>query len=246
MSSGSAVSKPSPRRSSASTKASMTRTGLSLSTQSSRLPGNSDSCPRSASSMYPAIPAPDARDVTVERVTITLADDKMMLRVEAEGRKLRQPFTIVASARGRPRYDPDRSALLFEPEVVTVENITIRGGSVAEKVEGATGRLKGRLGETLREGAAKIDAGAALIAERGIKAYLAAHPIYRLKDDAKGLVLRTLLRSIAIEKDTLVVTVSLWGLTLSAALWGLLLLGVAIFAAQLIRHPHWGLSPAFG
>jgi hypothetical protein len=187
-----------------------------------------------------------AKDVTVERATIALADDKMMLRVEAEGRKLGQPFTIVASARGRPRYDPDRSALLFEPEVVTVENITIRGGSVAEKVEGAAGRLKGRLGETLKDGASKIDAGAAVIAEQGIKAYLATYPIYRLKDDAKGLVLRTLLRAIAIENNTLVVTVSLWGLTLSAALWALLLLGVAIFAVQLIRHPRWGLSPAFG
>ena len=184
-----------------------------------------------------------AKDVTVERVTIVLADDKMALRVEAEGRKLGQPFGIVASVRGRPRYDPDRSALLFEPELVTVESLTVRGGSVAEKVEGAAGRVKGRLGEILKDGASKIDAAAAVIAEQGIKHYLATYPIYRLKDDAKGLVLRALLRAVAIEKDTLVVTVSLWGLTLSAAPWGLLLLAVAVFAVQLMRHPGWGLSP---
>ena len=184
-----------------------------------------------------------AKDVTIERATIALADDKMMLRVEAEGRKLGQPFTVVVSVRGRPRYDPDRSALLFEPEVVTVENLTIRGGSVAERFEGTAERVQGRLGEILKAGASKIDASAAVIAEQGIKYYLATHPIYRPKDDAKGLVLRTLLRAVAIEKDTLVVTFSLSGLTLSAAPWGLLLLAVAIFCVQLIRHPGWGLSP---
>jgi len=183
------------------------------------------------------------KDITVERVTVTLADDRMMLKVQAEGRKLGQPFTVVASARGRPRYDPDRGALFFEPDTVTIEDLTLRGSSVGDRVESAAGRLKGRLGEIVKDKASEIDASAARIAEQGIKLYLSTFPIYRLKDDAKGLVVRALLRAVAIENNTLVVTFSLWGLTLIAAAWGLLLLALAIFAVQLIRHPGWGLSP---
>ena len=183
------------------------------------------------------------KDITVERVTVTLADDRMMLKVQAEGRKLGQPFTVVASTRGQPRYDPDRGALFFEPDTVTIEDLTLRGSSVGDRVESAAGRLKGRLGEIVKDKASEIDASAARIAEQGIKLYLSTFPIYRLKDDAKGLVVRALLRAVAIENNTLVVTFSLWGLTLIAAAWGLLLLALAIFAVQLIRHPGWGLSP---
>src|SRR5262245_14679729 len=182
-----------------------------------------------------------AKDITVERVTIGLADDKMSLKVGAEGRKLGQPFTVVASARGQPRYDPDRGALFFEPDVVTIEDLTIRGSSVTEKVEGG-GRLKGRLGEVLKDNASKIDASAASIAEQGIKYYLTTFPVYRLKDDTKGLILRAVLRTVAIEKSALVVTFSLWGLTLSGVTWVVLLLALAVFVVQLIRHPKWGLS----
>jgi hypothetical protein len=184
-----------------------------------------------------------AKDITVERVTVTLADDRLMLKVLAEGRKLGQPFTVVASARGRPRYDPDRGALFFEPDTVTIEDLTLRGSSVGDRVESAAGRLKGRLAEIVKDKASEIDASAARIAEQGVKLYLSTFPIYRLKDDAKGLVVRAVLRAVAIENNALVVTFSLWGLTLFAAAWGLLLLALAIFAVQLIRHPGWGLSP---
>jgi len=182
-----------------------------------------------------------AKDVTVERTTIVIAENSLMLKVEAEGRKLGQPFTVVASARGRPRYDPDRGALFFEPDVVMIEDLTIRGRSVGDRVESGAGLLKGRLGEMVKDKASAVDAAAARIAEEGIKLYLSTFPIYRLKDDAKGLVVRTVLRAVAIEHNTLVVTFSVWGVTLIAAACGLLLLALAALAVLLIRNPAWGL-----
>jgi hypothetical protein len=182
------------------------------------------------------------KDITVERVTVTFADDRLMLKVEAQGRKLGQPFTVVASARGRPRYDPDRAALFFEPDAVTIEDLTLRGSSVGERVERAAGRLKGRLGEIVKEKASAIDAAAARIAEQGVKLYLSTFPIYRPKEDAKGLVVRAALRAVAIEDSSLFVTFSLWALTAFAVAWGLLLLALAVFAVQLTRHPGWGRS----
>jgi hypothetical protein len=179
-------------------------------------------------------------------VAVALTDDRLILKIEAEGRKLGQPFTVVASARGRPRYDPELQAFLFEADNVTIEKLTIRGGTVAEKADDVAARLKGRLGEVLKDSASKIGASATGLAEQGIKYYLAAYPIYRLKDDAKGLVVRTVLRTLAIENGALVVTVSLWGITLSGFGWGLLLLMVAVSMVQLARHPGWGRSSPSG
>ena len=71
---------------------------------------------------------------------------------------------------------------------------------------------------------------------------LSTFPIYRLKDDAKGLVVRTVLWAVAIENNTLVVTFSVWGVTLVAAACCLLLLGLAALAVLLVRNPAWGLS----
>jgi hypothetical protein len=129
---------------------------------------------------------------------------------------------------------------------VTIDGLTIRGATVAETLEGAAGRLKGRLGEVLKDTASKIDASAAPIAEQGIKYYLATYPIYRLKDDTKGLVVRTVLRTVAIEKGALVVTLSLWGITLSGFAWVLLLLAVTVSMVLLIRRPEWGRSALSG
>jgi hypothetical protein len=134
-------------------------------------------------------------------VTVILDDDMMMLKVEAEGRKLGQPFSVVASARGRPRYDPDRGALFFEPDNVTIEDLTLRGSSGGDRVENRTGRLKDRLGEIVKDKAAAIDISAAKIAEQGIKLYLSTFPIYRVKEGAKGLVVRAVLRAVAIENS---------------------------------------------
>jgi len=182
-----------------------------------------------------------AKDVTVQHLRITLTDDRMLLRVEAEVDKLGQHFTVAASASGRPRYESDDAALFFEPDIITIEDLTLQGGSMADRVETAAGRLKGRLGEIVKDRAPEIDAAAARIAEQGIKFYLSTFPIYRLKDDAKGLAVRTVLRAVAIENGTLVVTFSVWGLTFVAAALALLVLLLAALVVQLIRNPRWGL-----
>ena len=57
--------------------------------------------------------------------------------------------------------------------------------------------------------------------EIGIKAYLAARPVYRFKDDFKGLVLKATITDIAIDGDMLVVGVSLIKLTTAVAAWGI-------------------------
>jgi hypothetical protein len=82
---------------------------------------------------------------------------------------------------------------------------------------------------------AEAAAGAAIAG--GLKAYLAARPVYRFKDDVKGIVVRAALSDVTTNADTLVIK-----LTLTVAIGLAVLLAVVFLIAQLVRHPHWGLT----
>ncbi|TMJ22874.1 MAG: hypothetical protein E6G96_19295, partial [Alphaproteobacteria bacterium] len=73
-----------------------------------------------------------------------------------------------------------------------------------------------------------------------MKAYLATRPVYRFKDDFKGFVIKAALADVGIEQNTLVVRFSLWSLTVTVAIFALVLAGVLFVIYLLIRHPLWG------
>ena len=122
--------------------------------------------------------------------------------------------------------------MYFDAEDVKLDQLTIAGRSVVGEDEAATRR---RMTEA---------AGSAVqrLAETAIKAYLATRPVYRFKDDFKGFVLKAALINVAIEQNTLVVTFSLWSLTVTAVLFVLVLIGALAFIVFLIRHPLWGVG----
>jgi hypothetical protein len=86
---------------------------------------------------------------------------------------------------------------------------------------------------------AEAAAGAAIAG--GLKAYLAARPVYRFKDDFKGIVVRAALSDVTTNADTLVIKLTLIRLTLTVAIGLAVLLAVVFLIVQLVRHPHWGL-----
>jgi hypothetical protein len=175
------------------------------------------------------------RGVTVERAAISLADGRIQIRVEAHATALGQTFTTIAFARGTPRYNAEEGELFFDAEDVRLEDFTIGSGSLAERAERLGARIGGRLGEAVEQNLPRIEAAAAGIVAIGIKAYLAARPVYRFKDDFKGLVLRATITDIAIVGDMLVVGVSLIRLTIAVAAWGIGLALAALVGVWLWR-----------
>jgi hypothetical protein len=169
------------------------------------------------------------KGVTVDSATVAIADGRIELRVEVHATALGQSFAATASARGLPVYEAERGELFFEADNIAVSRIRPTGGNLAERVD------RSRLGQRLEEAAGKLVAA-------GIKAYLAARPVYRFKDDVKGIVLKAAVTNVAIESDRLVITVSLISLTRTVALFlGLLLLAL-ILLVQLRLHPGWGIG----
>jgi len=168
------------------------------------------------------------RDVTIERVDVALADNRLTLRSAMQSRVLQQPISATVSARGVPRYAAQEAAMYFDADEIRIEQLAIGGRTVVGE-EG--GRLANAIRSTLQG-----------VAEGGMKAYLAARPVYRFKDDFKGVVLKAALVDVAIEQNTLAVTFSLWNLTMAAAMFALILIMLVLVIYWLIRHPLWGLE----
>jgi Protein of unknown function (DUF1439) len=168
------------------------------------------------------------RDVTIERVDVALADNRLALRIATQARVLQQPVSATVSARGVPRYVAQEAAMYFDADEIKIEQLAIAGRTVV-------GEEGGRLGNAVRSTLQGL-------AESGIKAYLATRPVYRFKDDFKGFVLKAALVDVAIEQNTLTVTFSLWNLTMTAAMFALILIILGLVIYWLIRHPRWGLN----
>jgi hypothetical protein len=171
------------------------------------------------------------REVTIERVAVQLAENRMALRIEVRGTAMRQPVSATVSARGVPRYEAQKGEMYFDADDVKLDQLTIGGRSVAGDEDAATRR---RLTEA-------AGAGVQRLAETAIKAYLATRPVYRFKDDFKGIVLKAALVAVTIEQSTMVVTFSVWNLTVTVAIFALVLIVLLLIIYWLIRHPLWGL-----
>ncbi len=176
----------------------------------------------------------EVKGVTIERATVTIADNQIALRVEIRASALGQTVAASAFARGIPRYDAERGELFFDAEDVKLENFTV--GDRAGGADEPSGRLSDLVGEKLMR--IKAVAGSAITT--GVKAYLAARPVYRFKDDLKGLVLKAAITDVAIEGNAVAISVSLLNLSVMVAVCLLALLTIVVIAVQIMRHPGWG------
>src|SRR5262249_6236380 len=109
--------------------------------------------------------------------------------------------------------------------------------------EGDAGQPTGRLGGLLGEHLTRVKERAADMIAAGVKSYLAARPVYRFKDDLKGLVLKAAITNVAIERNAIAIELSLITLSVMVAACLFVLLAILVGVIQLIRHPNWGARP---
>jgi hypothetical protein len=152
--------------------------------------------------------------VTVERATVALADGRITVRAETRAAALGKTVASATVARGVPQYNAERGEVFFNADDVKIED-SGSGGLV--KQLGL--RVGGRLGEQIQQNMPRVEDAAAGLVAGSIKAWLAARPVYRLKDDIKGLVFKATLKDMTVEGDTLVIGVSLIRLTAAVAAW---------------------------
>lgn len=181
----------------------------------------------------------EVKGITVERTAVAVADNRIALRVDVHATALNQTFAATAFARGTPRYDGERGEVFFDADDVKLEKFSVEGGNPGGRAGELGSRLGGRVGEALKD---RLEGTAGNLISAGVKAYLAARPVYRFKDDVKGVMLKAALHDVAIEGSTVVISVSIISLTVLLAVLLVALLGAVVLVVLLIRHPAWGRS----
>ena len=135
------------------------------------------------------------------------------------------------SAIGVPRYDTRSEALYFDLDKAKIDQLTIAAKTVVDEDATTRRRLTEAVGPAVQR-----------VAESAARTYLSAVPVYRLKNDLKGFVLKAALSDVKIEQNALAVTFSLWNLTATVLIFALPLVIVAALIYLLIRDPLWGLG----
>lgn len=175
------------------------------------------------------------KSVQAKNGAVQIGADQVTISFDIEG-VLRngKTFSVSATSVGAPQYVSGE--FYFEPSKVEIENFTYENSRPAD--------IASRLGKFLGEGAAKrVIEGQAqraedwvtTLAENTVKHALEERPVYVLKDDTKGQVLKSSLESMKVENGRVVLTFSLWRLTTSAALGALGWIAAIWIALLLLR-----------
>jgi hypothetical protein len=165
-------------------------------------------------------------NVTVERATVSVADGRITVRANTSVSAFGKTIAAAVVARGVPQYSAERGEVFFDADDARIED-SGSGGLVKQ--------LGVRIGEPLQRNMPRVEGAAASLVAGGIKAWLAARPVYRFKDDIKGVVFKAVLKDVVVEGDRLVIVASRVRLSAAVAAWlgglALVVLGAAWFLA---------------
>jgi hypothetical protein len=186
-----------------------------------------------------------AKTVTVENVQLDLSGDKINLTFDASTEKFKSQYAVSAATTGKLRYDSSRGAFFFAPEKVALSNFTVNDHVVGARVDGLLDHLLGdsKLGQrkdAFKETAHDVVENAV---QEGTQVVLARIPLYTLKDDIKGTIIKMSLTGVEVRDHTLIAHISIWQLSMSVLLFGLTLVVSVLLAIGLLSSPSWGLMP---
>jgi hypothetical protein len=186
-----------------------------------------------------------AKTVTVENVQLSLADDKINLTFDASTVKFASQYAVSAATVGKLRYDSGRGAFFFSPEKVVLSNFSINDKVIGSKVGRFVDRMLGDSAlaerkDALKETAHKV---AENTIQEGSQMVLARIPLYTLKDDIKGTIIKMSLTGVEVRDNTLIAHISLWQLTMSVWIFGLMFVVSLVIAIALASSPAWGFTP---
>ena len=181
------------------------------------------------------------KNVRLTYATVLLGEGSLSAFVGIDGEvRGGKRFSMSVRTLGAPRYESGK--FFFQPDRVEVQDFAYSGGKPAAAVSALAERYlsnpKTRL--LVRDAAAKMETWITDAAESAATHALTGRPVYELKGDAKGWVIRAALKSVQVEPGRLNVTFSLTQLTVSVAVGLLSLVAAVAVLVFLALNPEWG------
>jgi hypothetical protein len=183
--------------------------------------------------------------VMVENATVHIEGGHVSVLIDMDGMlRTGKRFTLTASTLGVPEYVD--GAFYFRPQRIQVQKFAYDGSPVNELFARTARRFASddRLRQLVEDKDFRVEEWMATTAQAGAMHWLEHRPVYRPKDDVKGLLIRASLDAVNIEQDRVVITFTLWQLTLGVVV-GLvaLLAGICLTMALgrfgLFRIASW-------
>ena len=182
-------------------------------------------------------------DITVTEASVNLAET-MTVHATMGGEKFNRRFDLSGTAEGEIVYR--KGAFYFEPISITVEQFTYQGNTIAGGLKNTLDRYldDGKLKDALERGTDNVEKWATETAQSATKFLLDFIPIYRVKDDFKGFLIKASLESVSVEDGKLAITFSLYRLTINVIILFVVLLAAIGLMIALVRNPGWLLTGA--
>ena len=184
--------------------------------------------------------------VTVTAAAVVLNASDAEVSFSMSGTKFRQTFELSAGGVGTPSFHD--GAFYVVPSQIKVIDFTFKGEAPADKAKRLAQKyLKGtKIGQVVEDNADNIEEWVKTRAEDVAMHMLATTPVYRLKSDFKGIIIKAALRRVWIENQVLYAELSLWHLTATVLLWfGLMLVavilafGLMLSLGGVLRQSRW-------
>lgn len=183
-------------------------------------------------------------DVTVKNIQIQFLPGVIQLSFEAEGKKLKQNFSVAAQSTGELFYNNLDGTFHFHPHDIKVEKITFRDGEISEKVEKFIDHWvdSKKLTQNKEIVSAKTEEWVHSLIMSTVTWTLKKIPVYKLPDTIKGNAVRMTLKSVEIDEGKVTAHLSFWQLTKMIGIYCLVFITAIGMLGAFIMFPKLGMT----
>lgn len=168
------------------------------------------------------------RTMRADRLEAHIADGRFVFSGTATGKLVSgDDFTLSATTTGMPRYADGE--VFFDAQDARITDISYNRSAFKEKIIGLSGIFGDRTQDKVAKKMETIDKWENAAATRLLAYTLEKHPIYRLKDDVQGVMLRAALERVTIMNDHITFVFSIWRLTKTVIAALLMLAAVLLY-----------------
>ncbi len=180
-----------------------------------------------------------AKNLRIKRIEVSLANN-ITVTAEVEGRRFAQAFSATVHAVGTPDYRQKDNAFFFVASEFKVLAFSYKGSSVAEKATGLVRRItrNEEANNLAAELAPKLEEWVTHLAEASVKNGLERFPVYRIKDDMKGWLIKAGLKSVDVKNGEIVAVVSITQITWTVIGYFVLFLAICAVIVGLFIWPE--------
>jgi hypothetical protein len=182
------------------------------------------------------------KSATVKKTSVRIQDGKISAEILVEGLMLtKKKFILTSYTTGMINYENGK--FFYKPEKVEMRDFSYANGSLSDSVGAFADKYveSEKRRALIKDSAPNMERWITTIAETAVATTLQNRPIYQVKDDLKGVLIKSSISSVTVNGSQIQVVLSLWQLTISVGIGIIILLASVAMVWVLMQNPALGL-----